>query len=226
MRIRLAKVGDAGDLARVHWVCAAELKDSFMYKLGVRFLHAYYNVVLREKSSVVLCAEDDQGRIIGVYSGTTDSAEHTAALKRNRLRLLVASLPGLVRYPSLLGGLIARFRSVSGDQNEIGFVMLTGARGEFWGWLPEKRGVGGALIMHSRWLSIMRALGARRIQFEVDEENQRVVKLHLAQGARVVKKYVTPDGKARLLMEYPDDSSADHPGKQGEMEGAPRRVSK
>lgn len=177
-----------------------------MFKLGKGFLVAYYQIFLAEASSVVLCTENSEGRIIGLVSGSLAAERHMAALRRNRLRLALASLPALARNPNLLGSMVARQQSGSADEDDGGYVVLAGAREEFWAWLPTERTAGGAIELHRTWLSVMRLLGASRVRLEVDRVNDKVEKIHRLMGAKVLKEFSTPDGRQRLVMEYSLDA--------------------
>lgn len=173
-----------------------------MFKLGKNFLKAYYRILLDEVSSVVLCVEDTEGRIIGLVSGTLAADKHMTALKRNRVRLAIAAFPSLIRNPKLLGSMKARQQSGSADEDSGGYVVLTGAREEFWAWHPAARSAGGAIELHRTWLSVMRLLGITSVRLEVDRVNDKVEKIHRLMGAQVIKEFSTPDGRQRLIMEY------------------------
>jgi hypothetical protein len=202
IHIRVAKLSDVEQLAQVHWICSAEQPGSFMYKLGKTFLKQYYRILLQEKNSIVLCAEDENGNILGLVSGSLKAEEHMIALRRNKFRLLLAAIPSLIRNPHLIGDIYSRQTSMSADEKASGYIVLSGAREEFWGWLPSQRLAGGAIELHEKWLSFVRLLGASEVKLEVDRVNEKVEKMHRLMGAKVVKEFTTPDGKQRLVMEY------------------------
>ena len=203
MRIRFAKLSDSQKLAEVHWQCSPEQPDSFMARLGPFFLRQYYRALLHEKYSVVLCAEDDQRELVGFISGSLDATEHIPELRRHRFKLLWGALPALLKNPRLFRGMLNREESKSADLEDNGFIVLHGARWEYWAFLPEARAQGKALALFRAWLATMRAAGAREIRFEVDEDTPKIVRLHRSLGAKIVRKCVTPEGKQRLIMEYP-----------------------
>jgi hypothetical protein len=203
MRIRLAKPKDAAALARVHHACSSELPQSFMDRLGPQFLRQYYRVLLQEKNSVVICAENSNQEVVGFISGSLDATEHMPELKRHRISLFLGALPALLRHPSLLLGMLDRQDSKSADVADDSFVVLKGARWEFWAYLPEARAGGKALDLFTSWLTMMRGFGTGIIHFEVDEDTPKIARLHRMLGARVLRKYITPEGKSRFLMAYP-----------------------
>lgn len=198
-KVRFASLQDAGILAETHWQSTGHQPGSFMGRLGKRFLHEYWRLILHEKHSVILCAEDVDGQFLGFVSGTTDSEERQQTLRRNKLRLGVAALPALLKNPRLLRDILMRQRSQSALSGDGGFVVQTGAREDYWAWLPKAKG---ALELHLKWMSVMRLLGVDSVKGEVDKVNDVVLKTHRILGARVIKEFVTPDGKTRLIIEY------------------------
>lgn len=200
MIIRLGKPNDAARLAFIHEVSSAKQPGGFMFQLGRSFLVEYYRTLLHDGSSVVLCAVDEQDSILGFVAGALDAGARMRALKRNRLRLSVASLPALLRHPQLIRDVYSRQQSASPDEAERGYVVQSGAHEEFWGWLPDN--TSGAIELHLKWLSVMRILGAQTIRGEVDQVNDVVLRVHRMLGAHIVKEFVTPDGRQRLIIEY------------------------
>ena len=171
-----------------------------MFRLGPAFLSQYYRVLIDAGSSIILCASDDTGQLIGFVAGSLDAKTRLTALKRNRLRLLIASLPALIHQPALIREVYARQNSRSVDESEAGYVVQSGAHEEFWAWLPDRGN--GAIELHLKWLSLMRLLGAQTISGEVDKVNDVIVSAHRMLGACVVKEFTTPDGRERLLIQY------------------------
>jgi hypothetical protein len=98
--------------------------------------------------------------------------------------------------------LLSRQRLASADEKDPAYIVTSGARLEFWGWLPGARAGAGAIVLLKAWLSLARLLGAQEIWFEVDGDHEPVEKIHRAMGARTVKEIVTPDGRARRIMQY------------------------
>jgi hypothetical protein len=200
LRLRLATLTDARKLADLHWYSSSKQPDSFMYRLGKGFLLHYYRILLKAKNSVILCAEDGDGTVIGFVSGFLDGEERMLMLRRNRLRLAIASIPALLRSPSLLLEIFSRFKSKSADSEEGGYIVYsTSPHEDYWAWSSNRAG---AIELHLKWLGLMRLLGAKQIIGEVDKENHFVVKTHQMLGAQVVKDFITPDGKNRLLIKY------------------------
>ena len=49
---------------------------------------------------------------------------------------------------------------------------------------------------------IMKILGAKKLFFEVDKINKRILKFHKINGAEEVKSYTMPDGRERVELLY------------------------
>jgi hypothetical protein len=198
--LRLAKPCDAKALASLHWDCSAKQPGGFMFQMGRSFLTAYYRILLQEKNSVVLCAVDEKAKICGLASGSLAAEEHFQSLRQNRLRLLLAATPYILRRPSLLVELRSRQRSISVQEGKTRYVISSGARGEYWACAESLPGL--ALDLYKNWLSLMRLLGARQVKIEVDCQNPKVKKMHSLMGAKVLGEFSTPDGRQRVIMEY------------------------
>jgi hypothetical protein len=202
---RIAKPGDAKALARVHYSCSADLADSFMCKLGERWLASYYRIVLNDPNSVVLCAVADNGAVVGFNSASLEISTEMAALRRHRIRLLWAALPALIRRPGLLRGMLQRQKNSHGEEGSR-FIVASGPRGAFLGWLRGERNGGEAIALLQSAFGVMRALGSGPIRFEVDVDNERAFRLHRSLGATITERFTTPDGKDRVVMEYPGNA--------------------
>jgi hypothetical protein len=200
MNLRLANRNDANQLAQLHELSSAKQPGGFMFRLGRAFLSQYYRALIDEGSCIILCATDASDKLIGFVAGSLDAKARLTALKRNRFRLLVASLPAFIRHPSLMREVYVRQNAGSADESEMGFVVQSGAHEEFWAWLPDHGS--GAIELHLKWLSLMRLLGARTISGEVDKVNDVIVRAHRMLGARVIREFTTPDGRERLLIQY------------------------
>lgn len=200
MNLRFAKPSDAASLAQAHEISSSKQPGGFMHRLGRSFLKEYYRILINDGSSVILCAVDAQDNILGFVAGALDAGARGRALKRNRLRLLVASLPMLLRHPGLAKAVYSRQQSTDAIEAGRSYVLQTGAHEEFWAWLPES--TNGAIELHLKWLSIMGVLGVHSVRGEVDKLNNMVMRMHRMLGARVIKEFVTPDGRERVVIEY------------------------
>lgn len=191
--IRMAKPRDATGIARLHFLSSP---GDFLCLLGEGCLGEYYRILLSERFSVVLCAEDLAANIVGVASGTLDSADHHACLRQGRWRLLLKALPRLLTRPALFRQIAARQR------HPEAYVVASGARAEFWAWRQDAKSPEGALMLQSKLLCVLGSLGARRIRCEVNSTLERVIRIHERLGGTVVQTFRTRDGVARAIIEY------------------------
>lgn len=201
MIFRLAFRSDAHQLAQLHQLSSAQQPGGFMFRLGSAFLTRYYRILIDEGSSVIICAVDDSGYILGFVAGSLNAESRLLALKKYRFSLLMASLPAFIRQPSLVSEVLSRQNSGSADESSAGYVVQSGAHVEFWAWQPDHKG-GGALQLFLKWLALMRLLGVQTVSGEVDKVNNAILKAHRMLGAKVVKEFTTPDGRERFLIEY------------------------
>lgn len=201
MNIRLAVPDDAAALAGIHFDCRDRLPKSFMINLGRGFLTAYYRILLRLKTTVVLCAENETG-LLGFASGTTDMGQELASLRRFRHRLALAALPCLLKKPGLAWKMYVRSRQAKVHPPGTFYVYDEGARAAFWGWAPGAASGASTIVLFKKWLELMRILEVPAVRGEVDLENVKIAAVHAAMGATVEKHFQTPEGKRRILIVY------------------------
>lgn len=202
MRLRIAKIKDADGLAEVYLRTASELPGSFLPSLGHGFLARYHQILISEPGSVVICLEDESGRIVGFASGTSAMEEHAAALSSDRLMLVLSALPAIAKRVSILVGMYKRFRAVRLTGEEDAFVLSKGPRLEYWGCIKGTVSPTEAIELMRAWLAIFRRLGGYSVSCEVDLSNDRVLRIHKAFGARVERKFITGDGRERFVLKY------------------------
>jgi hypothetical protein len=202
VRIRLANLRDAEPLARLHYVCSSVQPGGFMHRLGVRFFVKYYQIILSERTSVVLCADAGRDGIVGLASATLDSAKQLEVIQKGRFKLFWSVIPALIRKPSLIWDLYIREMSFSASFHDEGFIVGSGARIAYWGWLPDYPQKGRSTYLLKELMHLMEKRGATEIQLEVDRLNRKVEVVHRLLGARVVREFTTSDGRARIVMEY------------------------
>ena len=64
MITRFAKPCDSNSLAKLHMKCSVNQPNGFMFKLGLPFLKTYYKLLINEKNSVIILAEDEGSNLI------------------------------------------------------------------------------------------------------------------------------------------------------------------
>jgi len=202
IKYRIAKVSDAKSLAQVHLICAKHQKGGFFHKLGISFLIYYYKVILSNKNSVVLLAEDQNQNCLGFHSGTLKMEEHLRQLKKNRWTLGLTLIPQLLINPKLIYDIIKRYFSISNSNSENEFGVKSGARGEYWCWLPNNSNSIDAINVFNKWFNIVKELGVKNVFIEVDTVNIRIFKFHKKNGAEIIREIDLLDGRKRLIMVY------------------------
>lgn len=202
LRVRCASWRDAHCLAVLHIKAGANQVGAFLPKLGLRFLTRYYRLLLTEQNTLVLCAVDAGGEIIGFVSGTLRTEDHFVNLYRKRLGLLMAVNPLALMRPSILAGLWWRSRIAFSKREGRGFVVKNGCRVEYWAWDPVYQHMKGSVLLLLAFFDAVRSKGVRTVRMEVDEENKGVMISHLLLGAKVIARSQTLDGRNRLILEY------------------------
>tara|TARA_B110000240_G_scaffold166937_1_gene188502 strand:+ start:12395 stop:13018 length:624 start_codon:yes stop_codon:yes gene_type:complete len=202
MLVRLAKISDIKQLAQIHLECGKNQPDGFMHLLGFFFLKTYYSILLNERKSVIVLAEDDSGFVHGFSSGTLAAEEHLMALKKNKIKLIISSIPALLISPKLIFKLLARNRYVNASANSLKFGVDIGSRCEYWAWRPEHKNLTMSINLFNIWRKIIFDLGIDSIKGEVDLKNKYIFKMHKILGANVVGELNLPDGRKRVIIEY------------------------
>lgn len=198
---RFAKKKDIEQLAKLHWDASSAQPSSFMFKLGVCFLKKYYKYIIEENNSVILCAVDQDERILGFVSGSLDNSERIKTLRSKKISLLFSALPQILQNPFLIKEIASRFYSRSAD-NEDGYIVQDGPHEDFWAWQTNDKPGNEAILLHLTWLKIVKCLGVDNVRGEVDIDNKIILKIHRFLGAIIIREYTTPDARKRVIFEY------------------------
>ena len=201
IKFRMACRKDAPELARLHFSSSMKQPGSFMHLLGVKFLQAYYEILLDEGSSTILCAHITNQRLVGFAAGSIQAESRIKALNGHRVKLFFSCARFLISNPRLIAELRARQNNGSPEENQ-GFVISSGPHVEYWAWETDAGGGGGAITLLKKWLSVMRLMGITKVRGEVDDLNPLVLKIHQLLGAHVVSRFHTPNGRLRHVIEY------------------------
>lgn len=198
MQFRLGNPRDTGRLACLHLQSSKKQPGGFMYHLGKGWLKAYYRILLTKGNLIVLCAEED-GQIMGFVSGTLDASKNMDALRHNKFSLLIAAIPAIICNPKILLESYRRQKANAGVGKDM-YVLKDGVHEDYWAWNPARHS--GAIDLHLKWLSLVKLLGANNVKGEVDMANKMILKTHQMLGAKLVRQFVTPDGRKRVIIEY------------------------
>jgi hypothetical protein len=200
MIFRLAKNNDIDKIVNIHLECSLKQKDGFMYKLGYGFLKSYYKILLEEKNSVVLIAEDFDGNICGFHSGSINPEEHSDALRKKSFNLFSTLLIKILFDPKLLFEIIERRNSLSTKSNNIKYSSKLGPRAEYWAWSPSFKGENQSVNLKNNWCKIIQVLGYDYYYLEVDSNNKLVLNYYKLQKAEVIEELILKDGRKRFIL--------------------------
>ena len=194
IKFRLAKPSDAKQIAYVHYHIRDKYDKGFFAQVNYTFMKQYYKVVLNDPCEVVVCAEDENQKIVGFSSGSLDSERQFTMMRKKKFNFVLPLLTSALSRPQLI-------KSTRGDsKNE--YVTSKGARVEYWGWLPGRSDSAQSVVMQDILFYTMKMLGAEKLFFEVDKVNKRIFKFHKINGAEEVKTFIMPDGRERVELVY------------------------
>lgn len=200
VRFRLAKPCDAKQIANVHWHVRDRYTEGIFLSLGKMFLKAYYEIILNDPWEVVICAEKEDGKIIGFSSLTINANASAKFLRKHKIPLGLSALWGLLVHPGLLKGVIQRYKSL-GDKKAPQFIHTDGARVDYLCWLKGDADSNGMLAMEKIKYGIMYDLGLRECFFEVDKHNKRLYTFYTREKSiELLMEYELPDGRTRGLF--------------------------
>lgn len=201
IKYRLAKPEDAKQIASVHYHIRDKYDQGFFAKVNYSFLKQYYKVILNDPCEVVVCAEDENQKIVGFSSGSLDSERQFKIMRKKKFRFIIPLLTSAITKPKLIKSALDRFKSTKGSSDNE-YVTSKGARVEYWGWLPGRDDSDQSIVMQDILFFTMKMLGADKLFFEVDKVNKRIFKFHKINGAEEVKSFVMPDGRERVELVY------------------------
>lgn len=198
IRYRLAKPSDAKEIADVHWHVRDRYSQGIFLSLGKGFLEAYYKVTLNDPWEVVICAINEEGKIVGFVGNTLDAKHKYENVRSHKIYLGFAAIMALILRPSLIKEVWKRYRSLGNKGSQ--FIKKDGVRGGYWCWLKSDDSLQSVELQHVNG-KILRAFEVKEIFFEVDKFNKAVYKYHLkVNKAEPVEEITLPDGRVRVLM--------------------------
>jgi hypothetical protein len=200
MRFRLAKKSDIIRISKIHYECSIKQVDGFMHKLGVNFLNVYYSILINEKNSLILIAEDDSGVIAGFHSGSINPLEHKEALRRKGYKFVLPILFKLITSPRLLRQVLIRKKSITSNDDKYKFSSSEGPRAEYWAWSPSYNGKNESLKLREKWSQILNVLGYDYYYLEVDSNNKLVLNYYKFQSAEFISELNLNDGRKRYIV--------------------------
>lgn len=200
IRFRLAKPSDAKQIANCHWHVRDRHSQGIFLSLGESFLRTYYKIILDDPWEVVVCAEREDGKIVGFTSATIDGRAQADNLRKHKVYLGIAATKAIILHPRLFKEVWLRYKSLRKDNEGQKFVTLDGVRGEYWCWNKDEESLL-SVNMDNAKSYILYDLGYRECFFEVDKYNKQVFKFHLkVNKAEPVEEITLPDGRVRVLF--------------------------
>lgn len=200
IRYRLAKPSDAKEIADVHWHVRDRYTQGIFLSLGKGFLESYYKITLNDPWEVLVCAINEEGKIVGFTSTTLDAKKKYANVRNHKYILGLAALKAIVCHPSFLKDVWQRYRSLGDSDEGSKFIKTDGARGGYWCWLKSDDSLKSYELTKVK-NNILRDLGLKEFYFEVDKSNKAVYKFHLkVNKAEPLEEITLPDGRIRVLM--------------------------
>lgn len=201
MVLRFAKINDVSSLAKLHLECSASQPSGFMFKLGLPFLKAYYKLLIKEKGSVIIIADDEDGNLLGFASGTMDAEAHLKNLKNNFLKIGFSIIPAIIKSPKILSNILDHEKYVFLKNGYIQYGVMSGPRSEYWAWRHNEKS-NMSIPLLKKWLNVMFILGASSVKAEVDIDHKNLLIIYKFLGAKVVEHLKLKDGRERVVIEY------------------------
>lgn len=201
IKFRLAKPSDAKQIAYVHYHIRDKYDQGFFAQVNYAFLKQYYKVVLNDPCEVVICAEDENKKIVGFCSASLDAERQFKRMRAKKWSFAIPLLTSALCNPKLIKSALDRFKSTRGDSDNE-YVTSKGARSEYWGWLPGRKDSESSVVMQDIMYYLLKMLGVEKLYFEVDKINKKIFKFHKINGAEEVKTYTMPDGRERVELVY------------------------
>jgi hypothetical protein len=113
IKFRLAKPSDAKQMTDCHWTVRDRYTDGIFLSLGKSFLRAYYEIVLNDPNEIVVCAENENGEIVGFSSGSLDAESQVKTIKKQRATIIQAyPRLGVCRSSCFMNKFSSRTRTV------------------------------------------------------------------------------------------------------------------
>jgi len=201
MKYRLAKRNDINELVDLHYAVRKTYNIGIFAQLDKSFLKQYYKIVLSDRDAVIVCAEDEQKKILGFCSATIDVQSFMKNISKHYLILGLSALQSIILNPKLLLPLIDRYKSTK-NKSLNSFISSNGSRLEYWVWNASNKDSFASIEMHEILLKILNNLGIDIVNFEVDIVNKKIFKFHQYNGAEIEKIIKLSDGRERALMKY------------------------
>ena len=122
IKFRLAKPCDAKQIANCHWHVRDRYTKGIFLSLGKSFLITYYKIILNDPYEIVVCAEKDNGKIIGFSSATLDAEKQATNLRSHKFQLAFSATWAIICKPFLLKEVWNRYKALKGSKDSPTFI--------------------------------------------------------------------------------------------------------
>jgi hypothetical protein len=199
MKYRIAKQIDCKYIVELHYAIRETYSVGIFAQLGKPFLKQYYRIILNDRNSVIVCAEDDHGVLQGFCSATLDVEAQMSNIRSHKVSLALSAMTSIIRKPSLIKHLIDRYKIIK-NESTTKIISTKGARSEYWVWRASNQDSVSSVEMYFLSLNILKSLGVKELFGEVDTVNKKILKFQQANGSEIIDKITLPDGRERVII--------------------------
>lgn len=165
MDLRRANKRDVDKIVSIH---LNAFRGFFLTSLGRDFLHFYYSAFLKSNETVVICAEDENGNILGFSAATKVSKGFNSRLiKENFLSFFALSLKLIFTNPHALLRLVKNLSKKSDeveDKEDYAELFSIGVDSS-----QQGKGIGKLLL--TRTEEILKSKGVKKVSLTTDYDN-------------------------------------------------------
>lgn len=197
------------DLQTIVAIHLNAFRDSFLTKLGPRFLERYYAIALAHDTGILLVSER-QSEIEGFVCGFLRPGEFYAKLRRDRRSIAIPVMCAVARYPSLAARVVYSIRSLRKRSTgaEVGGCELSSIAVS-----PQAAGAGVGKALLTAFLDRAWAMGAGRVYLLTDTDGNASVNAFYRKGGFRLERQFEQFG-GRWMNEYSLDRPAAPPPDQ------------
>lgn len=100
IRFRLAKPSDAKQIANVHLHIRDKYDREGFAQVNYSFLKQYYKVMLDDANEIIICADDESGKILGFGSGSLDATKQMESMRDHKFSFFLPLITSAFSSPS------------------------------------------------------------------------------------------------------------------------------
>lgn len=101
IRFRLAKPSDAKQIANVHLHIRDKYDREGFAQVNYSFLKQHYRVKLDDANEIIICADDENGKILGFSSGSLYSTKQIESMRGHKFSLFLPLITSAFSSPPL-----------------------------------------------------------------------------------------------------------------------------